>query len=69
MFSLSKWCALIGLCLLCDQQGQAQPVECGGDYVCTTLRQDRPHTLSNRLFLHTWQALPLTHAVQPYPST
>ena len=34
MFSLSKRCALVGLCLLCNQQGQAQPVECGGDYVC-----------------------------------
>ena len=34
MLSLSKRCALAGLFLLCTQQGTAQPVECGGDYVC-----------------------------------
>lgn len=35
MSSLFQWSALIVLCLVCSQQGQAQPAACGGDYVCT----------------------------------
>jgi hypothetical protein len=34
MSSLSQWSIAAGLCLLCPQPGQAQTVECGGDYVC-----------------------------------
>lgn len=34
MLSLWRCSAVAGLCLLCTQQGQAQPAECSGDYVC-----------------------------------
>jgi hypothetical protein len=34
MCPLSQWRVLAVFCLLCTQQGQAQPAVCGGDYIC-----------------------------------
>ena len=30
----ARWTVLSVLCLFGTQEGQAQPAECGGDYVC-----------------------------------